>query len=376
MQPSASEEIARFEGSSPLVDPVEALRAALFEAQRGMAAAGFGPPHAIRQVWQGADIAALDPALMPVDLAYREVFTGFRREIRRETAEGPGIRVIVECRKPAPAPDAEAIGALERAYSARRGVDMEAVLGQWRREGAEARAALEASGQARLDLAFGPGPYERLDLFVPAMQGPHPLWVFLHGGYWMATDKAQYAQFAGGMLAAGFAVAVPNYALAPEASVARQVAESCAALQFLDREADRLALKRGDFHLAGHSAGAHLAAMVASEPGAVPLRSLLLLSGLFDIGALGPTALGRLIGFSDAATARALSPLNRPRPAATRIFHALGALEASGFFDEARKLEAGWNVPPSLAIENANHFNLLEGLKSGRLLDAAIEIAR
>ncbi len=282
---------ARLCSESLLTDPVDALREALFAIGKQMASDGFGPPHLVSMLWEAADPDALDPATMAVDLAYREVFVGFRPPITRKAASSAGVRVEVECARSA-SPVNEANAALERAYSARRGVDMQAVLGRWRVEGREARQQLLASGRARLDMPFGDGPFEKLDLFLPAGPGPHPCWIFLHGGYWMATDKAQYAQFAHGLLDAGIAVALPNYALAPQASLEQQVAECVRSLTFLAASASNLSLDCNRLHLAGHSAGAHLAAMVAVDPARLPVKSMLLLSGLFDLAPLGFTPLG------------------------------------------------------------------------------------
>lgn len=366
---------ARFEAESHRPDPVDALRDALFALGKQMAAAGFAPPHLIALRWEAAEPDRLDPALMSVNLAYREAFVGFRPPITRARASIAGVRVEAECvRSSTPPPGA--IMARERAYSARRGVDMQAVLGQWREEGKAAREALNSKGQARLDLAYGQGPFEQLDLFLPATPGPHPCWVFLHGGYWMATDKAQYAQFSSGMLEAGFAIALPNYALAPEASLEQQVDECRRALGFLSREAEALGVDPARFHLSGHSAGAHLAAMVATDPASLPPKSLLLLSGLYDLAPLGPTPLGKLLGLDDAERAERLDPLKRPPPPGLVIAHAHGAVEAEGFFDQARMLEHRWNVPSALVIPEVNHFSLLEGLKSGFLLDLALTITR
>jgi arylformamidase len=365
----------RFTSESLLADPVDALRAALFAVGKQMGAEGFAPLHLVSMLWQSADPDALDPALIAVDLAYREVFVGFRPPITRQVAPIQGVRIEVECIRPVE-PVREDISALERAYSARRGVDMEAVLGQWRAEGREARQQLLAEGLARLDIAFGDGPFETLDLFVPPGPGPHPCWIFLHGGYWMATDKAQYAQFAGGLLEAGIAVALPNYALAPQASLEQQVSQCAQALEFLAGHASSFQLDPAQFHLAGHSAGAHLAAMVAVDPKKPPVQSLLLLSGLYDLAPLGLTPLGRLLGLDDAARSARLNPLARAHPGRLAIAHALGELEAEGFFAQARMLEERWYVGPSFVAPAKNHFSLLEGLKSGPLLDLVLKFAR
>src|SRR4030095_7122998 len=58
----------------------------------------------------------------------------------------------------------------------------------WLSRSAIASAETRASLECRLDLAYGPHPGERLDVF-PARNGPAPVHVFVHGGYWHRLDR-------------------------------------------------------------------------------------------------------------------------------------------------------------------------------------------
>jgi len=59
---------------------------------------------------------------------------------------------------------------------------------RWPRASAEARAALAG----RLDIPYGDGPRQTLDIF-PAAQSPAPVLAFIHGGFWRALDKSQFS---------------------------------------------------------------------------------------------------------------------------------------------------------------------------------------
>ncbi|ALA20530.1 hypothetical protein AL346_20715 (plasmid) [Chelatococcus sp. CO-6] len=259
---------------------------------------------------------------------------------------------------------------LARQYSPRLQTDMEALFRQWSRDGEAFRAHHRG-----LDLAYGPGVYERLDLYRPQGARRAPLWVFLHGGYWQASDKAQHAQFARGMLDAGYAVAMPNYGLAPDTPLRVIVAQVGAALRFLAREADSLGIDAARIHLAGHSAGGHLAAMAALDPRDPPVRSALLLSGLFDLTPLGLLPLGRLLGLDDAALAARLSPLGHPPPRGLRIGVAVGEKESDEFKRQSRVIAEAWGAPAPLIAADRHHFSLLEDLNGGALLDLALATA-
>src|SRR2546428_7512848 len=75
---------------------------------------------------------------------------------------------------------------------------------------AEARAALDC----RLDLAYGAHPGERLDVF-PARNGPAPVHVFIHGGYWHRLDKAHSSFFARAFQPSGAAGGLGHYSPIP-----------------------------------------------------------------------------------------------------------------------------------------------------------------
>jgi arylformamidase len=129
-------------------------------------------------------------------------------------------------------------------------------------------------------------------------------------------------------------------------------------------------------HVAGHSAGGHLAAMVAADVTAPPIRSALLLSGLYDLAPIALLPVGRLIGLSTPETVGRLSPIKqKPRPG-VRIGVSVGGLESSEFKWQSDELARVWGAPPPLVVQGANHFSLLDGLNSGELLSYALETAR
>lgn len=111
---------------------------------------------------------------------------------------------------------------------------------------------------------------ERLQdmLYWPGAQEGAPLVVFVHGGGWSRGD-ARMMQGSAKLVhwqAAGYAVASVNYRLVPDATVEQQAADIASALAYLKRNAPRLGHDAGRVALVGHSAGAHLAALVGTDP--------------------------------------------------------------------------------------------------------------
>ena len=357
---------------------VAALSAALTQALAALMKEGGAPAHLTQMTWSAPDPAAIHPSRRAVDYAWREVFAGFRPPLR--LAPSPTSETIV--RAQARIPRAPASGApvfqgyslaeLARQMSPRAQVpDIGAMFAQWSREGGAARARFGG-----LDIAYGAHRDECLDLYRPAGATRAPVWVFIHGGYWRATSKDQYAQFCAPMVEAGFAVANIDYPLAPETPLRDIVRSVRAALWFLVREADALGLDAAALHVAGHSAGGHLAAFMAADAEAPALASAHILSGVVDLESVFHIPMGPVLGLGALAQAHALSPLHmRPR-AGVRIAAAVGGAESDEFKRQAQEIARAWGAPAPLVAPGANHFNLLDGFLGGDLLAQALTLCR
>jgi arylformamidase len=148
-------------------------------------------------------------------------------------------------------------------------------------------------------IRYGATAKQTLDLFMPPGDAVPPVLMFFHGGYWQELSKRESAFAAMDCLARGIAYAAVDYTLAPEATLSEIVAECRAALESLDRF--------GDVVVAGSSAGAHLAAMVALEAGA-RIKGAVLVSGVYELEPLIGTSIDDALGL-DVAEAARNSPL-------------------------------------------------------------------
>lgn len=174
-----------------------------------------------------------------------------------------------------------------------------------------------------MERAYGADPRQRLD-FTPAQRRNAPLVLFVHGGAWSFGDKRAAAHMATHFQRNGYAFASINYRLVPEATVEQQAADVAAALASLVADAARIGIDGEQIILIGHSAGAHLAALVGTDPRylaahRIPVTAIdgvVLLDGAgYDvprqIDAAGPLLRRmylRAFGH-DAARQRALSPI-------------------------------------------------------------------
>ena len=128
-------------------------------------------------------------------------------------------------------------------------------------------AAQEPAVTGMREFSYGTDPLQKLDLIVPAGATRAPILLFLHGGGWSIGDKRQAegakpVHFA----ASGWAFASANYRLVPRATVEQQAADIASAIAWLRAHAAEQGLDPDRIVLMGHSAGAHLAALVGTDP--------------------------------------------------------------------------------------------------------------
>jgi arylformamidase len=150
-----------------------------------------------------------------------------------------------------------------------------------------------------LDVAYGTHPKQRLDLYFPtqfpeASRAGAPVLLFLHGGGFREGDRLQYGFIAAPFAARGIITAVASYRLTPEFTYPAQPEDIQLALGWLWKN---IKAQKGDperIFVAGHSAGAILAADVAvktawlgrlSLPAGL-LKGVIPISGGYDLNDL------------------------------------------------------------------------------------------
>ncbi len=115
--------------------------------------------------------------------------------------------------------------------------------------------------------AYGADRKQRLDLVKPEEITRAPVLLFVHGGGWSIGDKAHAAgDKARWANSKGWAFASANYRLVPQATVEQQAADVASAIAWLRANAVREGIDADRIVLMGHSAGAHLVALVGTDP--------------------------------------------------------------------------------------------------------------
>lgn len=213
-------------------------------------------------------------------------------------------------------------------------------------------STLEASVEGHRDISYAATEEnkQKLDVYAPRTRAEKlaPVFVFIHGGTWRSGDRSQYPAFGNRFAKEGAVVVVPSYRLAPAHKHPAQAEDVAAALAWTVKNIERYGGDPRRIYLGGHSAGGHLAALVAldgrylaaHELKPAVLRGVIAMSGVYQV-----VNQEHVFG-SDAATWKQASPQTYVRrdvppflvtwcqwdyatlPAQARQFHA--ALRAAG----------------------------------------------
>ena len=224
--------------------------------------------------------------------------------------------------------------------------------------------AFRAQARATLDIAYGPGPRERYDLFMPETP-PRGLVVFVHGGYWLLFDKSAWSHYAAGAVEAGYAVAMPSYPVSPAARMPEITAAVGSAVTHAAGQVD------GPIYLVGHSAGGHLVARMITNASPLPLSlrqritRCVPISGLFDLRPLLRLSMNADWKL-DRETAMAESPVFQDPDPHVHVTAVVGGAERPEFLRHTSLLENAWTgcggTIASVVIPALHHFNVIDGL--------------
>jgi arylformamidase len=236
-------------------------------------------------------------------------------------------------------------------------------------------AAVRRRNISHLDLAYGDGPRQRLDLFLAGIPNA-PTLAFIHGGYWQMNDKESFGFLAEGPLAHGINFAVIEYTLAPAVRLGDIVEEIRLAIQWLGDRLGNYGADGNRLYVSGHSAGGQLTAMSIALP---IVRGGLAISGIYDLEPIRLNYLNEKLRL-DPFEVEQNSPLFHLPARASELMIAYGTRELPELCRQSIDYGRAWNergLPGRLLpVEEANHFTILEALASpqGTLMRAMLGV--
>lgn len=236
------------------------------------------------------------------------------------------------------------------------------------RYAAESRE-LRASHRTKLDVAYGPGPSQRLDIYL-AEYGERsvPIQVFVHGGAWKGSTKEDRAFAAGAFCPAGAAFIALEYPLAPAVALDEIVQQVREGIAWIYRNAATFGADPARLYVSGSSAGAHLCAMVLAtdwkkfglEPGVVAGATVI--SGIFDLEPLRLTTGYAHLKLDRESTERN-SPIHHLPERGCPLIVAVGRSETAEFVRQSLDYFRAWTdrgfCGYAMVLDGHHHFSIM-----------------
>lgn len=221
----------------------------------------------------------------------------------------------------------------------------------------------------RLNVPFGPTLAEHVDLY-PAGETA-PVLIYVHGGFWYLRTSQEFGFVARGPISRGIATVIVNYDLCPRVTIDEIVRQTRAAVAWVYENARSFGGDAGRIHVAGHSAGGHLVAMLLATdwegeyglPGDV-VKSAAAISGLYDLAPFPYTFLQPQLQLGWDQVLRNSPVLHIP-DAAPPLLVAYGEEETDEFKRQSEAFLSAWRANgldgERLLLAGKNHYDVIDG---------------
>ena len=221
----------------------------------------------------------------------------------------------------------------------------------------------------------------KMDIFFPLQEtnetavsvkkvGAPVVVLFVHGGYWQAGSRKTYSFVSKSWTKAGCVAAVVGYNLAPEASLNQMVSEIKSAVKYINTR-----FPKSKLFLCGHSAGAHLCAMMMvsdwSKDPSIPqaIHGMFLLSGVFDLVPIVNTYVNDALKLTEESAAQISPQQILIKMSPTFVCPILVVMEEHGspeFHQQAKEfveILKSHDVQCSLLeLPGVDHFSMIENM--------------
>jgi arylformamidase len=219
------------------------------------------------------------------------------------------------------------------------------------------------------DLAYGSLARERLDIYSSPKPSSKTL-VFIHGGYWQRFGKRDFQFVAKAFAHYGITTVLIEYPLAPEVPI-DQIVSSCR--RALDWIYHHITAYHGDpaqLYVAGHSAGAHLAAMLLTTDWedfnlkTDLIKGTCVISGIFNLMPIRLSDINEVLHLDTEAALRN-SPVQYVPAIHSLISIVVAGDETPEFLDQSRELYNCWkdHIPAEIIEPGGlNHYSIVESM--------------
>ncbi|MBT6094490.1 MAG: alpha/beta hydrolase [Rhodospirillaceae bacterium] len=222
-------------------------------------------------------------------------------------------------------------------------------------------------------VAYGSSPREIMDIVLPpeghSPDAPHPVLVYIHGGYWMSRSITDQTFLARAYAEAGIAFVLVEYDLIPGVRMADIIRQCRQATQWVHDHAGDYGLDANRIFVGGHSAGGHLTAALAATDWPTfsggpkdLMKGGIALSGIYDLAPIQQSYMQETLALTDDEVAADSPQFFDPTPTQPLIV-APGGGESDAFKHQSRNLVNTWNAKGAdcryLEPDGCNHFTIL-----------------
>lgn len=206
---------------------------------------------------------------------------------------------------------------------------------RWRGERAKGSALARRTLKCFLNVPYGSGPRQTVDIF-PAAKPDAPVLLYFHGGYWRGGSKEENSHFAPAFVQAGVTVILLGYDLCPGVTVADIVKQAQAGIAWVYRHIAEYGGDPSKLYLLGVSAGGHLVAMALAHDWEKEglqrnlIKGATAISGVYDLDPVLHVSVNEEIRLTP-QSARENSPMLHPPLPYTPLIIAVGGNEPKGW---------------------------------------------
>ncbi|KAL1005515.1 hypothetical protein UPYG_G00060070 [Umbra pygmaea] len=234
----------------------------------------------------------------------------------------------------------------------------------------------QSVAQTLLNVPYGEGEGEKLDVYLPTTTSLDvPLVIYIHGGYWQFLSKEESGFMAVPLVHKGVVVVAVGYDIAPKGNMDLMVSQVRRSVAYVIQQYSHIS----GLYLCGHSAGAHLAAMVLStdwsQYNVTPhIKGAFLVSGIYDLQPILSTYVNEPLKMTEEVALR-----NSPSQLVQQLKRSSSNCDiivavAQNDSPEFRKQSedyykalgsAGGLKVTLVDVPNTDHFNIIEQLVDG-----------
>jgi len=232
---------------------------------------------------------------------------------------------------------------------------------------AESKRVRESfAGRGRFDLAYGPEPKQKLDVY-PAASPSAPAAVWFHGGRWQMNSKDDSNRAVETFTRAGVTLVAAGFRQAPDNRMDVIIDDARKAVAWVYNNAASIGVDRNRLYIVGHSSGGHMAGMMVTTDWTklgLPrdaVKGGLCGSGMYDLEPVRLTFRNEALKLDEEAAARN-SPIKHIPVPGCPIVVTVGQLESDEFRRQSREFADAWrkagNQVQFIEVPRLHHFSL------------------